>query len=149
MTEKRSKNMSILLKNESKTATKIDLFSSTEWPDAPDARPDLYRLRINGKWFCPGDEKYTFMTLEGITAATMRILADCMDQPHPCQARPNIGNGTPVRVPRRKLAGQTMFDLTRCATEPIQGIDGRWYAGVILIGKGTEMMSVDNIEVQG
>lgn len=149
--EKRKKTMSILLKNESKTATKIELFPAEQWAGEPNAAPrDLFRLRIDGCWYNQGDAKYTFLSLIGVAKALERLLGDNLGvKTYSVPPRVEIPYGTPVRVPNgNTLGGKPMYDLTRTATEPILGFDGRWHVGVILIGQGAVMMPVDEMEVQ-
>ncbi len=146
--EKRKKEMSILLLTKRKTDAKIDLFSASEWPDVPGASPDLFRLRVDGRWFCRDGEKYTFLSLEGVSNELRRLIGEQLGHERQCFERPNIASGHPVRVPKGKLAGEVLYDLSRAATPPIQGIDGRWYIGVILIGQGTVMLPVDAIDIQ-
>ncbi len=148
MTEKRSKTMSVLLKNESKAAVKIELFPSGEWSATHGVGRDLFRLRINGRWSCNNGEKYSFLTLDGAMNEVCSLITDYLDHPHPCQQKPMIKSGTPVRVPVGEVAGQTIYERTFAATPPIKCIDGRWYVGVIMFGKGTKMIPVDSMEIQ-
>lgn len=149
MAEKRKKSMSILLLTSRKTEAKIDLFPASEWPDAPGVAPGLYRVRIDRKWVGFNGEKYSFMTLgavmDHVELASMQVLGCSVAESGPL--RPDITIGTPVRVRAGSVAGEPVWDLTRAATEPIQGIDGRWYVGVVMIGKGTEMVAVDTLRV--
>lgn len=149
--EKRKKNMSILLKNESKTAMKIELFPAEQWAgESSGASRGLFRLRIDGCWYNQGDSKYTFLSLIGVAKTLERLLGDNLGiKTNLIPPRVEITYGTPVRIPNgNTLGGKPMYDLTRTATEPILGFDGRWHVGVILIGKGAVMMPVDEMEVQ-
>ena len=152
--EKRKKSLSILLRDERKTESKIDLYSALEWPDAPGSGPNLCRVMVDGKWIIFNDEKYTFMTLDAamnsVELSAWSLLGPCERdfRGWPAQAKPTISIGTPVRIQTGQIAGQKLYDLTRAATDPIQCIDGRWYVGVIMIGTGTVMVPVDTLQVQ-
>jgi hypothetical protein len=141
--------ISLLLKNGSKTDVKIELFDSREWSEARGSGPGLYRARVNGKWYCLQDNQYTFLTLEGVSKLFGHEISNAIG-PNSCSGEiPVVPVGTSVRVPNGRLCGsKPLFDVTRTKTDPLQGIDGRWYVGVFMIGRGTVLVPVDTIEVR-
>jgi len=111
--EKRKKSLSILLRDERKTESKIDLYSALEWPDAPGSGPNLCRVMVDGKWIIFNDEKYTFMTLDAamnsVELSAWSLLGPCERdfRGWPAQAKPTISIGTPVRI----QTGQIMIPI--------------------------------------
>lgn len=149
MAEKRQKTISLLLKNEGKTAVKIELFDAQEWAGLSGAGPGLYRVRVNGKWYCLQGKQYTFLTLDGVSKLFGHEISIAMGSNSHSEEMPVVPVGASVRVPNGRHCGsKTLFDVTRTSTEPLQGIDGRWYVGVIMIGRGTVLVPVDTIEVR-
>ena len=145
--EKRKKCLSILLLTSRKTEVKIDLYSASEWPDVSGSGPDLFRIMVDGKWQGFADENYSFMTLDAAMDYVELNAASILGCENIIPLKPEIGPGTSVRVPSRVLDGEQMYDLTKCVTSPLQWRDGRWYAGVIIIGRGTELKRVDEMEI--
>ncbi|WP_237559935.1 hypothetical protein [Desulfohalovibrio reitneri] len=47
------------------------------------------------------------------------------------------------------MSGQTRYEITRTASEPIQGMDGRWYVAVLLVGAGITHVPVDEMQLMG
>jgi hypothetical protein len=139
---------SVLLRNEGKTDVKIELFFAESWPQAAGAGPGLYRLRIDGQWFIQGGEKYTFLAQDGVARLLASELFAGADPQCLVEGVADLPAGTPVRVPTGEhLQGSPLYNLSRTATPTIQGIDGRWYVGVILVGKGTVMVAVDALRI--
>jgi hypothetical protein len=141
--------MSLAFKSEGKTRIGLEIFPSTKWIDQPRSGKHHFRVRINGKWFCRPNEQYSFLTFEEI----FKIFKDesspffgFSENDTSFQTPPKIESGTPVKIPIGKGSdGTVLYELTRAATDPIQGIDGRWYVGVIAIGKGTVMFAVERL----
>jgi hypothetical protein len=149
MSEKRQKEMSFAFKSEGKTRINLELFPSTKWVDQPRSGEQYFRVRINGKWFCRPNEQYSFLTFEEIfkifKAESSPFFGSCEEGIF-FSTPPKIESGTPVKIPIGKGSdGTVLYELTRAATDPIQGIDGRWYVGAIAIGKGTVMFAVENL----
>lgn len=145
MADPRKATRTIVLKDERRQTVKIEMFCATMWPDAPGARPGLVRLRVDGKWFYDGVRRYTFFNVQGVTTLVGAILAGKgMELSQP--SRPELPRGSTVSVPNGKvLAGQLLYDRTRTASEPIIGIDGRWYVAVTMYGRGTIHVPVDEL----
>lgn len=151
MSEKRKQCISLCLKADGKTSVKIELFPSDQWPDVEGSAPGLYRIRTNDAWYCPDDQKYTFLTLDAVTKifseeVSKDLGGDCSQNAEEC----TIKSGAPVRMFTGEMIGdKKIYTLSRVATDPpIKGYDGRWYVGVILFGKGARLVPVDTLEVQ-
>ncbi|MBU1002773.1 MAG: hypothetical protein KKE73_09645 [Proteobacteria bacterium] len=132
----------IMLKNDGRTAIKIELFCASSWPGSSGARRGLVRLRVDRRWFQAGT-KYTFFNADGVALLMGAILAG---KGLELAQAPDLPRGSRVRVPNgNAVAGQPLYDKTRTVADPIMGIDGRWYVPVTLFGQGTFHVPVDEL----
>jgi hypothetical protein len=134
MSERRNKALSILLNKRGKTAVKIELYPAEQWPEQGGTEGH-YRLRVGGRWH--GGKKFTFYSLAGLLARLDKDLRQALGLGRKRQPCPDLPRGTAVRVPNGNQVGdQPLYDVTRTATLPFQGVDGQWYVVVALWGKG-------------
>lgn len=63
-------------------------------------------------------------------------------------AAPDLRPGQPVRVLNGRTAEGVgpLFDLTRVASAPIRGFDGRWYVAVVLMGRGLVHVPASDVQ---
>ncbi len=84
MAEKRVPSFIFLLKKQGKKSSKIELFKAAIWRDKYKVRRSLddsykdflskqFRLRINGKWYCPLG-RYSFFTKSEIKEILWRSI---------------------------------------------------------------------------
>ena len=150
MAEKRKSIQTICVKINAKKLFKIEMFPAEQWQESAQAGAACagrYRLRINRRWhdLPEGGPAYLDITQAYALAATLAVGESPVMDP-----APDLPRGTPVSAPNgRTLAGVVMRDVTRTITEPIRAYDGRWYAGVTIIGKGCVMMPVNELIRKG
>ncbi len=135
MGEKRKPVKTLLLKNQGKTGVKIELFCASNWGK----QKGLFRARINGAWHSP-KEKYTYFSSEGVQALMGRLLFE--DEPYAC---PEIKKGDRLSIPSPDSeTGLNQF--ARAGTDPIQAVDGRWYAWATMY-QGSRFVALDEVKV--
>jgi hypothetical protein len=114
----------------------MELFPSEQWDDG---KPGLYRLRIDRKWH---DGSYIDVQQISAIASTIAVGESPVIAPEP-----DLPVGTSVSVANgRKLGDVAQRDVTRTTTPPILAYDGRWYVGVLLWGRGTALIPVDELK---
>ncbi|UJX42988.1 hypothetical protein K9F62_10040 [Desulfovibrio sp. JY] len=118
MSEKRRKSTTVLLRNQGKII-KLELFPAVAW-GGPEG---CHRVRLNGRWHCPGGGKYEYFAPAGVAGLVASLLSG---EPYYPEARPNLRRGDRVRVP----VGNGYYDKTFVAGPPILGLDGRWWVAV-------------------
>ena len=139
MASERNPDYSVLLKKEGKTKSKIEFFF-------PPKTGERCRARVNGRWHQPGQG--SSISPREVQDLIIEELREMTEAPAP-EPKPDIRKHTSVRVANGKvLDGKRQFDVTRTSTDPIQGYDGRWYVGVILLGEGVVMVPVEDVEVR-
>jgi hypothetical protein len=144
MAEQREKSIAVLLHSGRKTRAKVELFPAEQWK-AEGGRPGLYRLRVNGKWLSNG-HKYVFHSLEGVQEAVGQVLGPLLGAEAEEAPRPDLPQGTAVKVPNGKRIGdQPLYEITHTSTPPIQARDGRWYVAVTRWGEGRVFVAVDDL----
>jgi hypothetical protein len=138
--EQRKKIGSILLRPASKEPVSVEIYPAELWAEGS---PGLYRLRVAGAWLRTEAEQYYFLTLEGLGLWLARHFAALVGA-QAAQPQPDL--------PRHSLVGVESPDftsnLTRTATAPIQGIDGRWYTVVSIFGQGMVHVPVEECRVR-
>ena len=136
MSEKRKKTESILLDIEGKV-TSIFIYNSLLWPDT-DYAPDLYRLKINGKWYAPND-RYTFLSREQIMMVVSKLFAGVTL--FEAEPTPYYPKNADVRV-----YFEDNIHRGTVQSPPHREIDGRWYAWV-WGAFGTAKVLCDNLKL--
>lgn len=140
MAEQRERLGLVLLKLGSKRRGRsdrsIEVFSSTDWPDAPGAGHGLYRLRMAGRWVNAGGQTHTFFTPEQLG----QLLSGELTKPGMLgsmeSGMPNLRKGQYVRVyPDPANSTDTNGCLrTMARSDPFQTIDGQWKIFVATLG---------------
>lgn len=103
-----------------------------------------YRVRVDRRWHCQGDGAAAWLSAADVGALVASLLESGET---PEDAPPVLPRGSCVSVPNgRDIAGQPLRDITRTATEPVRGYDGRWLVGVVLMGRGTVMVPVEDCQ---
>ena len=143
----KKKSLSIMLATSRKTDLKIDLFESKNWHHAAGSGPGKYRIMVDGKWIGLAHDQYTFFTLDGITKYAKTLIAAALGCDLPAPKPPDIKDGGRVRIKSGEVGGMPIYDKTFACGNPIQGISGRWFIGVIVVGRGMQMVAVDELEV--
>jgi hypothetical protein len=146
MADKRKAEYTILLKKQSKTALKIDVFDADLWREG---RKGLFRARLNGRWHTDPGQRVSFKTPLGIGRYFSKQLVRTLKGEDLESRVPDIPEGTSVRAFNGTvLDGQRQYDVTRTAMAPFRGYDGRWFVPVIMLGKGLVMLPVEDVEVR-
>lgn len=132
MAEKRQAWKTVCVWFRAKQEFRFELFASEQWPDGA---PGRYRVRLDRRWLDGADGGRLYLDAAGIGA----LLAERLGGPKLAEeAAPDLRPGQPVRVLNGRTAEGVgpLFDLTRVASAPIRGFDGRWYVAVVLMGRG-------------
>lgn len=155
MAEQRSSEFSVLLRFPGKPNVKITFFCAALWPKQG-GKSGLYRLKIGrqtdagagqfSETWHPAPHRYEFLT----PSAAWDMVARLTDVDPSEPPLPDIGRGTPVRVPNGNvLAGHPQYDITRTVTSPVRLSDGRVHVAVLLMGRGMVHVPLDEIQIIG
>jgi hypothetical protein len=143
MAEPRQKTHHILLSTDGKNIA-VELFDSALWPEKSSA-DGHFRVRINGKWYCPGG-KYTFLSLMSVGTLLARLLSGLEaleEEPPPklqMRQRVRVHSGECVCcVPLNSESGWT-------ATPPYRAVDGNWWIFVSTCS-GTAAYPCHDVEI--
>lgn len=144
MSEDRNRARSIIVKDGRYTVGMLELFNGDQWKNGS---PDMFRVRLNGKWV--GGRAKKFFDLVGIADLVARVCGDVPDQEDTVRVKlkpkPSLKRGDSVRVANSVRNSLDTGDRTRLNADPIQGVDGRWYAPVTLFGQGCVMICCDDM----
>lgn len=121
VSEKRKKIASICLKSEATGNTKIELFDSTQWEDAPENR---VRARLNGRWVDDHEGGNLYLDTNGVAAMVGKLLSEGKLPPAP--PRPTYAKGQRVLLP----VGEGVEQGYVMHGEPFLGADNRWHVMV-------------------
>jgi hypothetical protein len=135
MAEQREKSHHILLSSDGNNTT-LELYTADQWPNCS-SQPDEFRVRINGKWYCPAG-KYTFLGYEAIGRLIGSLLSGVEpfeeEEPPKFQTRQRVSvsfGDCVMTVPVHTQGGYV-------AAPPFRGVDGRWRVPVTVYDGGTQ-----------
>lgn len=135
MAEKRPRLARMLLSTDSKKRLLIEVYDADEWEHG---NKGLYRVRVNGRWADPSSvqEFWTATGMATLLSEKFTGAVSGVEFPEPS----NLSLGDEVRI--RPL--DRMPRKARVASNPILGIDGRWW--VALAGE-RRLWALDELEV--
>jgi hypothetical protein len=149
MAEQRRKSHAILLSVNSKRIP-VELFPASEWPEQA-AGPDLYRVRIRGRWHGPAgvdSRPYEFFSLEAVGGMIAKLLAE----------EGSASPAFPAGLDRRRqvrvwhgdcVAGVPVRSCVAWTLAPAhKGADGRYWVWVSM-ADGPVLVPADNVEILG
>lgn len=158
MGERRRKCATVLLRNPSKRAVKIELFPAEEWAGKTDVAPGSFRLRQDLSWVSLGGGQYEFLSLSAVGAyLAAQLVGDVSEEP-----APHLPPKSRVRVRLRQVLALpdetedpesdmsmtktpvTVSEVTWTCSPAWQGIDGRWRVCVL---SQDEPVLVSQVEV--
>lgn len=126
MSEKRQKIASICLKSEATGNTKIELFDSEQWEDAP---ANLVRARLNGRWVDRHDGGSLYLDVRGVGAMVGTLLSEGKLPPAP--PKPTYTKNQRVLLPVDEyedgLPPVVVEQGYVMNAEPFLGADNRWH----------------------
>ena len=128
MAETRDKFASILLKIDAKRT--VELYDAEVWPNVPAARPGLYRVRLDGRWYAPSGVDYEFFSPVAVMKLLARLVFSAAPEPEQC---PHLPEKTRVNAPigRDLMEGVRAMLQTHTKTRPFLDFDGVWKVFVL------------------
>lgn len=148
MAEKRQNFASILLQTEGKNV-RLEFFDAEDWPNRPESREGLFRVRHNGRWVKTRG-KFSFLTPKAVAAYLVDVVHATMQWKGArsmCAPAKALRCGTPVTHIDVDGKTERLFVMT----EPLHGYDGRWY---VFVSKGMcrqirpEPVPVENLKIR-